>query len=59
MAMPQSGPAKSPILGFLGWGTWVFLILVGFALFFMFSAAPFFTVEQGEAGVVLRFGRVV
>jgi regulator of protease activity HflC (stomatin/prohibitin superfamily) len=59
MSMPQSGPAKSSVLGFLGWGTWIFLGLVAVALFFMFSAAPFFTVEQGEAGVVLRFGKVV
>jgi regulator of protease activity HflC (stomatin/prohibitin superfamily) len=28
-------------------------------LLVLFPAAPFFTVEQGEAGVVLRFGKVV
>ena len=57
MSMPQSGPSAG--MRVLGWGTWLFLALVAIALFFVFSAAPFFTVEQGEAGVVLRFGKVV
>lgn len=57
MSMPQ--PAQSTGMRVLGWGTWLFLGLAALALFFIFSAAPFFTVEQGEAGVVLRFGKVV
>src|SRR5262245_16495732 len=38
------------------WGGGIIFVLI---LFLVFSASPFFTVEQGGAGVVLRFGRVV
>ena len=33
--------------------------IVAAFLLVLFPAAPFFTVEQGEAGVVLRFGKVI
>lgn len=33
--------------------------IVFVALLVLFPAAPFFTIEQGEAGVVLRFGKVI
>lgn len=40
----------------VAWAVGVFIVLI---LAVMFSASPFFTTEQGEAGVVLRFGKVV
>jgi regulator of protease activity HflC (stomatin/prohibitin superfamily) len=59
MSLQQIGSPKSG-----GWGvgriaTWVGGAFVVLILLIVFSASPFFTVEQGEAGVVLRFGKVV
>jgi regulator of protease activity HflC (stomatin/prohibitin superfamily) len=61
MSLQQVGTAKT---GGGGWGIWGIgkWIGIGFVVLILaiiFSASPFFTVEQGEAGVVLRFGKVV
>lgn len=58
MSMTPSGPGKTGSFNFGSVGTWIGGIIVLIVLFVIFSASPFFTVEQGEAGVVLRFGRI-
>lgn len=51
------GGGKSGSWGVFGLGGTVVAILVAIVL--LWSLAPFFTVEQGEAGVVARWGKVV
>src|SRR5688500_844868 len=59
MSLQQVSGAKPASWSFWGVGRWVGGILALLLLAIIFSASPFFTVEQGEAGVVLRFGKVV
>lgn len=59
MSLQQAGAVKPSSFTFRGIVTWVIGIFVVLMLAVIFSASPFFTVEQGEAGVVLRFGKVV
>lgn len=57
MSLQQSGASRK-VSGFGKIAAWIgggFAVLI---LAVMFSASPFFTVEQGEAGLVLRFGKV-
>jgi regulator of protease activity HflC (stomatin/prohibitin superfamily) len=59
MSAQQIDPGKWGSFGnrrIVTWAVGLFLLLI---LAIVFSASPFFTVEQGEAGVVLRFGKVV
>jgi regulator of protease activity HflC (stomatin/prohibitin superfamily) len=58
MSLQQSGGAGRTSSGFMKVGGWIGGIIVLLVLAIIFSASPFFTVEQGEAGVVLRFGKV-
>jgi regulator of protease activity HflC (stomatin/prohibitin superfamily) len=58
MSLQQAGVGKKPSSAFMSIGGWIGGIIVLLVLAIMFSASPFFTVEQGEAGVVLRFGKV-
>jgi regulator of protease activity HflC (stomatin/prohibitin superfamily) len=59
MSLQQIGAGKPSGLNFGGIVKWAVGIFVLLILAIIFSASPFFTVEQGEAGVVLRFGKVV
>ncbi|HEX2216678.1 MAG TPA: prohibitin family protein [Xanthobacteraceae bacterium] len=59
MSLQQVGASNPRSWSFASIGGWVGGIIVVLVLAIMFSASPFFTVEQGEAGVVLRFGKVV
>jgi regulator of protease activity HflC (stomatin/prohibitin superfamily) len=56
MLMDQSGGG---IFGLTRKRIGIAITIVVAFLLVLFPAAPFFTVEQGEAGVVLRFGKVV
>jgi regulator of protease activity HflC (stomatin/prohibitin superfamily) len=59
MSLQQVGalkPASWGIGSIIGWALGAVIVLM---ILVVFSASPFFTVEQGEAGVVLRFGKVV
>lgn len=57
MAETESGKAKARSTArAVAWLVGGFAILLAAIAF---SASPFFTVEQGEAGVVMRFGKVV
>lgn len=61
MSLQQSaGTSPPPGRGWTGGriAAWSGVAFFAFILAVMFSASPFFTVEQGEAGVVLRFGKV-
>lgn len=56
----DKGTGKAPA-GTAGWKRalqWTFGGLAVFMLLWSFSAAPFFTIDQGDLGVVLRFGKV-
>lgn len=55
MSIDQSGA----FLGLTGRRIGVAVALVAVLFLLVFSGSPFFTVEQGEAGVVLRFGKVI
>lgn len=57
MAQMDSGKSKRFSVGRVV--AWTVAGLAVLLLAIAFSASPFFTVEQGEAGVVLRFGKVV
>jgi regulator of protease activity HflC (stomatin/prohibitin superfamily) len=59
MSLQQVSGAKPASWSFRAIGRWVGAIVALLLLAVIFSASPFFTVEQGEAGVVLRFGKVV
>lgn len=55
-SQPTGAPSRtSRILGIFGWIGGIIVVLL---LAIIFSASPFFTVDQGEAGIVLRFGKV-
>lgn len=59
MSVQQTGASKTGSFGFQKLVAYIAGVFVLVILAIAFSASPFFTVEQGEAGVVLRFGKVV
>lgn len=59
MSLTQSGLGKPGGWSYGSPRTWIIGVAVVAILAVILSASPFYTVEQGEAGVVLRFGRIV
>lgn len=59
MSMTPAGGGKGGSWSFGSLAVWIGGIVAVLLLAVIFSASPFFTVEQGEAGVVLRFGKIV
>lgn len=59
MSLQQVSGGGSRGWSFVTIGKWAGGIILVLLLAIIFSASPFFTVEQGEAGVVLRFGKIV
>jgi len=58
MSMTTSGPGKGGSFNLGTIGTWIGGIIVVLVVLVIFSGSPFYTVEQGQAGVLLRFGKV-
>ena len=60
MQNPGAGAAPSGAKAAIGRVMrWTGIAVAALVVGAMFSASPFYTVDQGEAGVVLRFGKVV
>ena len=58
MSMTTSGPGKGSSFNLGKIGTWIGGIIIVLVVLVIFSGSPFYTVEQGQAGILLRFGKV-
>jgi regulator of protease activity HflC (stomatin/prohibitin superfamily) len=58
MSMTTSGPGKGGAFNLGTIGTWIGGIIIVLVVLVIFSGSPFYTVEQGQAGILLRFGKV-